>query len=82
MENGEGGGRSFNVRTFLRAIESFRVKGNEPLKKMHDFINENKKQLRRCLNRIFLRKHDADGDNGDSEWNLIGKDEFYKWLKD
>ena len=73
----ESGGL-YNIRTFLRAIEGFRVKGNEPLKKLHDFINENKKKLRRCLNRLFIRKN---GGTENQEWNLIGKEEFYLWLK-
>ena len=54
MEKGDGyscsggdggevsGGGLYNILTFLHAIEGFRVKGNEPLKKLHDFINENK----------------------------------------
>ena len=87
MEKGDGyscsggdveSGGLYNIRTFLRAIEGFRVKGNEPLKKLHDFINENKKKLRRCLNSLFIRKN---GGTENQEWNLIGKEEFYLWLK-
>ena len=70
--------KAYSPSAFIRAVESLRVKGNESLKRLHEFIGENKK-LRRCMNRLFfgakpggfhLRRMARDS-----------KEEFYAWLK-
>ena len=78
VEKGDNAKGIFTVRTFIRAVESLRVKGNESLKRLHEFIGENKKKLRRCMNRLFLEPNPEDSTD---EWHAIRKKEFYAWLK-
>ena len=78
VEKGDNAKGIFTVRTFIRAVESLRVKGNESLKRLHEFIGENKKKLRRCMNRLFL---EPDPGDPTGEWHAIQKKEFYEWLK-
>ena len=78
VEKGDSAKGTFTVRTFIRAVESLRVKGNEPLKRLHEFIGENKKKIRRCMNCLFL---EPDPGDPTGEWHAIQKKEFYEWLK-
>ena len=43
-----------------------------------EFFGENKKKIRRCMNRLFL---EPDPGDPTGEWHAIQKKEFYEWLK-
>ena len=42
VEKGDNA-KAYSPSAFIRAVESLRVKGNESLKRLHEFISENKK---------------------------------------